>query len=307
MALLDFELVKRKSKQRISMGTVLNLIVDSIQEGFLHPSRFIKKIKSHSQLQVVLKTPPQTANSDQIIHWNKWDGFYFDKKYTLNLRKRYDSTLQYIPELEYIVTVNETENWWCDIRDIDCLGASKSDLSLFKTLDNFATTVNHNLITDISEQNLNKNLQWEGGRVLNNPSLYCYAWDNNRIHLCNSGGSHHFSAARYLALKFNKKIPICGRLYTVHLDAKSVFSLLNQFDLFSVNSKDWFFISEECEHFGAPIGFYPAPRPFYDQTIIFLPRNNKRSMRISKLFKQIQLFDFSLFLLKSLKNQENNG
>ena len=289
------------------MGTVLNLIVDSIQEGFLHPSRFIKKIKSHSQLQMLLKTPPQTASSDQIIHWNRWDSFYFDKKYTLNLRKKYDLTLQYIPELEYIVTVNETENWWCDIRDIDCLGASKSDLSLFKTLDIFATAVNHNLIADISEQNLNKNLQWEGGRVLNNPSFYCYAWDNNRIHLCNSGGSHHFSAARYLALKLNKKIPVCGRLYTVHLDAQSIFSLLNQFDLFSVNSKDWFFISEECEHFGAPIGFYPAPRPFYDQTIIFLPRNNKRSMRISKLFKQIQLFDFSLFLLKSLKNQENNG
>lgn len=154
------------------MGTVLNLIVDSIQEGFLHPSRFIKKIKSHSQLQMLLKTPPQTANADQIIHWNRWDSFYFDKKYTMNLRERYYSTQQYIPELEYIVTVNETENWWCDIRDIDCLGASKSDLSLFKTLDDFATTVNHNLIADISEQNLNKNLQWEGGRIFNNPSFY---------------------------------------------------------------------------------------------------------------------------------------
>ncbi|HAU1037974.1 TPA: hypothetical protein F8V06_14295 [Legionella pneumophila] len=204
------------------MGTVLNFIVDSIQEEFSHPARFIRKIKSHPQLQMLLKTPPKTANSDQIIHWNRWDSFYFDKKYIMNQRKGYDSTLQYIPELEFIVAVNKTENWWCDIRDIDCLGASKSDLSLFKTLDDFATTVNHNLITEISEQNLNNNLQWEGGRIFNNPSFYCYAWDNKRIHLCNSGGSHHFSAARYLALKLNKKIPVCGRLYKVHLDSQSV-------------------------------------------------------------------------------------
>jgi hypothetical protein len=286
------------------MGTVLNFIIDSIQESFLHPARFIRKIKNRPQMHKILKIPPQTANADQIIHWNRWDSFYFDKKYALNFRNRYDSTQQYIPELEHLVTVNETKNWWCDIRDIDCLGASKSDLSLFKTLDEFATTVNHNLIADISEQSLNKNLRWERGRILNNPSFYCYAWDNKRIHLCNSGGSHHFSASRYIAFQLNKKVPVCGNLYTFHLNARSVFSLLNQFDLFSVNSKDWFFISEECEYFGAPVGFYPAPRPFYDQTIIFLPRHNKRSMRIAKLFKQIQLFDFSLFLLKSLKMQE---
>lgn len=286
------------------MGTIFDFIVDSIQEEFLHPAGFIRKIKTHPQLQILLKIPPTTANSDQIIHWNRWDNATFDKKYTLNIMKKYGLTQQYIPELEYLVTVHEVENWRCDIRDVDCLGASKSNLSLFKTIDDFATTVNHNLVSDISEQNLNKNLRWEGGRILDSPTFYCYAWDNKRIHLSNSGGSHHFSAARYLALQLNKKIPICGKQYTFHLNPQSVISLLNQFDLFSIDNKHWLFIIDECEQFGAPVGFYPAPQPFYNQTIIFLPRNNKRSMRISKLFKQIELFDFSLFLLKSLKKQK---
>ncbi|WP_298624809.1 DUF6685 family protein [uncultured Legionella sp.] len=290
------------------MGAVLNFIIDSIQESFFHPARFIRRIKNHPPLDGILKIPPQTANANQIIHWDKWDGCHFDKKYVLNLMKRYESIQQqYIPELEHLVTVNETKNWWCDIRDIDCLSSSKSNLNLFTTLDEFATTVNSNLIADVSEQNLDKNLQWERGRILNKPSFYCYGWDNKRIHLCNSGGSHHFSAARYLASQLNKKVPICGNLYTFNLNAQSVFSLLNQFDLFSINSEDWSFISDECIDFDAPFGFYPAPRPFYDQTIMFLPRNNKRSMRISKLLKQIQLFDFSLFLLKSLKKQENES
>ena len=72
-----------------------------------------------------------------------------------------------------------------------------------------------------------------------------------------------------------------------------------------MNSNDWLFIVKECEHFEAPFGLYPAPQPYYDQTIIFLPRNNKRSLRISKLFKQVGIFDFGMFLLESLNNQEH--
>ena len=135
--------------------------------------------------------------------------------------------------------------------------------------------------------------------------MYCYQWDNSRIHLANGGGSHHFSAARYIAKKLNKKIPIYGCLNELYLDSSSVFSLLRQFDLYSVNSNDWLFIVKECEHFEAPFGLYPAPQPYYDQTIIFLPRNNKRSLRISKLFKQVGIFDFGMFLLESLNNQEH--
>lgn len=287
------------------MGVVLDFLLDSIQEEFLRPARFIRKIKNHTQLKILLAIPPETANANQVIHWNRWEGAYFDKKYVLGIHKRPHSIQQYIPELEDLVVVSEIENWLCDIRDIDCLSSSKSDLSLFNTLDDFATTVNHNLISEISEQNLNKNLRWERGRILDNPSFYRYTWDNMRIHLCNSGGSHHFSAARYLALKLNKKIPVCGRLSTFSLNPESVFSLLEKFNLFSVRGEDWFFVLQECEHFNAPVGFYPAPKPFHNQIIIFLPRSNKRSVRIAKLFKQFQLFDFGLFLLKSLKIQES--
>ena len=60
------------------MGAVFNFIIDSTQEVF-YTARLIRKIKSHPQLNLALKIPPQTANANQIIHWDKWDGCYFDK------------------------------------------------------------------------------------------------------------------------------------------------------------------------------------------------------------------------------------
>lgn len=122
--------------------------------------------------------------------------------------------------------------------------------------------------------------------------------------MCNSGGSHHFSAARYIASQLNIKIPVNGRLTTFRLNSESIFSLLNQYNLFAVDSSDFCFIINECENFGASAGFYPAPPPFTDKTIIFLPRTNKRSIRIAKLFKQFQLFNFGQLLLESLRKQE---
>ena len=285
------------------MNTTLRFVVDTIQEGCLRPAHLIRNVKDKPQLQTLLKTPRQTVSSSHRIHWERWDNSSLDKNYSLTLNDRYRIRHQYIPALEHIVRVKKIEPWHGDIRDIECLGASKSDLSLYKNLDDFATSASPNLIADVCDENLRSHLNWEGGRILNNPLLCRYAWDNNRIHLCNSGSSHHFSAARYLSLKLTTPIPVSGRLYAYHLNEQCVFTLTKQFNLFSVLSKYSQFIIDECEHFGAPVGSYPAPQPFYDQTIIFLPRNNIRSMRISKLFKQIQLFDFSLFLLNSLNKQ----
>lgn len=76
------------------MGALVNFFIDSTQEVFLHPARFIRKIKNHPPLNLALKMPPQTAHANQIIHWDKWDGCYFDKKYILNLMKRYESIQQ---------------------------------------------------------------------------------------------------------------------------------------------------------------------------------------------------------------------
>jgi len=132
----------------------------------MHPARFIREINKRSNLQVILKEPIQTADAIEIIHWNRWENRNLNNKYSLIMRAGQYVDWNYIPEIEHITAVTETKNWRGDIQDIACLGASKSDLRLFKTLDDFAIAINSNLIAKLSEENLKKNLFWENGGIL---------------------------------------------------------------------------------------------------------------------------------------------
>lgn len=138
------------------------------------------------------------------------------------------------------------------------------------------------------------------------PTFYSYSWDRYRIHLPNNGGSHHFAAAKYIADQINKKIPINGKLKTYQLEADSIHSLLREFDLFAIVNHTRCVIENECKNFNAPVGFFDAPKPFNDQTIVFLSKTNKRAIQISKLFRQLDLYNFGNLLLMSLEIQKNH-
>ncbi len=102
-----------------------------------------------------------------------------------------------------------------DIRDIEGLSSSKSKLEKYPTLDDFAVRGTTEFLDDISEENLNKMLDYSEMRIINNPNtsdhFIQHQWDG-RIFLVNSGGSHHFAAARYIAKKLKKEVAITGRL-----------------------------------------------------------------------------------------------
>lgn len=266
-----------------------------------NPKKFQDELNRRPEILSKFNIPEQVADSTKIVHWDSWKNRGFSSPFDLIVENRSESFRQYIPEIEQLTEKQIIENWNCDIQDISGLSASKSDLTKFKNLDEFALSTT--LISEITNESLNKNLLWEKGKILRNPYFHRYSWDNNRIHLSNSGGSHHFSAARYIASKLDKKIIVSGELISIKLVAESVHSLLNRFDLFAVSSYLEILISEQCRYFGAVVGFFNAPPPFTDKVIIFFPRNNKRSMRLSQLFKQSQLFDFGKFLFESLNKK----
>ncbi|WP_425352097.1 DUF6685 family protein [Isorropodon fossajaponicum symbiont] len=61
--------------------------------------------------------------------------------------------------------------------------------------------------------------------------LEAYSWDK-RIFLMNSGGSHHFASARYIANKLNKNVGISGKLEKYNINQNIVRQLLNKYDVF---------------------------------------------------------------------------
>src|SRR3546814_4338531 len=81
------------------------------------------------------------------------------------------------------------------------------------------------MIDEISHDRLRRNLAHNEIRILDKNSkadfFVRHTWDG-RVFLANSGGSHHFAAARLIAGELGDKVPLNGLLYTRYLDERVI-------------------------------------------------------------------------------------
>jgi hypothetical protein len=117
--------------------------------------------------------------------------------------------------------------------------------------------------------------------------------------MVNSGGSHHFAAARYIAVKLNEKIECCLTLKHRELIETSVLSLY----MYAIPKR-------LAAHVYNAIGFkkifffLKLPTPIDDFIVVCFFRNKKRAKKIADLFKDSELYDFGAFLVSEL--EKNN-
>jgi len=101
-----------------------------------------------------------------------------------------------------------------DIREIEALTNSKSELSEYPTLDDFALARCQMFIADCSLDALRENLRHHEIRILGEePSdrLVRFGCDG-KVCLVNAGGSHHFAAARYIAGQLDERVAVRAQL-----------------------------------------------------------------------------------------------
>ena len=185
----------------------------------------------------------------------------------------------------------------CDIQDVVGLFTSKSDLQRFPDLDALAETCAPNLIREISEPALRRNLEHPGIRILNQmgeatgaDDFFAYhAWDG-RLYLMNSDGSHHFAAARYIAARLGRAVPITGALHRHHLQPEAVTRLRRDYATYVVPSTGWPIIQDALESYRAPYLSTCLPDP-YDHAVVLLPRCGMRATRAAAVLQQAGMLD----------------
>lgn len=173
----------------------------------------------------------------------------------------------------------------CDIRDIEGLCSSKSDLALPPTLDDFAEVACKKLIAEVSPKALNELLQWGEIRIMHGgDNLALYGWDG-RVFYSNNGGSHHFAAARYVAGELGREVPITGRLERDILCEDAVAQLTAEFEVFvlpeasALPENFEYRLIESMEAIEASYYKRSLPRPHSGCTALFLPRSDGQSMK----------------------------
>ncbi|MBF4102130.1 hypothetical protein INT80_00605 [Gallibacterium anatis] len=127
---------------------------------------------------------------------NEFVEWYHDKTYGLSSRRNIE-----LPHLLSHLTVNQIiPNWQFEIQIINNVGCSKSLLSQLSSLDELVEQDSRDLIPEITETMLHKNMQHRESEIFHtdNSTISCELWSGS-FTWENCGGSHHFAAARYIA------------------------------------------------------------------------------------------------------------
>ncbi|RPD89135.1 hypothetical protein EGK75_04290 [Neisseria weixii] len=280
----------------------------------------IRKFINQNELFIVnsLKEPQKSIALSSVIRWHDWqdiDSYYFHHPYGaakgwVYEDHRYQFRELRLDEFKFFGICEIIGNWECELQDVTGLAASKSELRDFFSLDELVENNSKEMIFPISHEKLEQNLNWREIRIFHkNSSDYfaTYVWDK-RLFLINAGGSHHFSAARYLAKKLNKKIFLKGKLHSYKINENSVYSLIQKFEMFIVSNHYSFTneFREIMETFKADYFMRYLPEPYKENyCVLLLPRINRRSLQVAEVLKLNNTLDFSVFLKELLKIQNS--
>lgn len=280
-------------------------------EDLGRPMRLQRLIDENPNMRVQLTEPELVVDAHKVVQWQDWGGQPTDrwprrKRGTMmgwrQSAGRYSSFEAHRPEFESFGRCEVSDQWSCDIQDVTGLSSSKSNLEKFTSLDSMVETNSREMIDEITEDKLHKNLAHGEIRILHREStsdhFARYRWDGRTL-LMNSGGSHHFAAARYIASRINRRVPLHGRLHTYSISPLALGALLRDFDMYAIS--DDATISNGFHHamkmFRATYLWRHLPRPYEHARAILLPKNERRSMRVSRALREAGMFDIGEHLV----------
>jgi hypothetical protein len=202
-------------------------------------------------------------------------------------------------------SVEEAESWEGDLRDIAGLVTSKYFLQGFNCLDRFVELNYPYLIEDISDEGLDKALSDPDLRdLMSGEGVFkFYGWDN-RMFLEGQVGIERLAAARYIAGKLNKPVPIKGTVQSYHISNKSVRGLCEDYAVYAMNKSFEFDLDlfNAMRALGAPYFFVDLPGPNRGKAIL-LPKQEPLSMAVAEHFTQADVTDLGLHLMVLSSNQ----
>lgn len=193
-----------------------------------------------------------------------------------------------------------------DISEVGGLSASKSPIENYCSMQQFVEKECLRFF-EISEQGLQSNLSHQEIRIIHSSHtsdhFKMYGWADN-LFLCNSGGSHHFASAQYIAKKLGKNIPITGKMVLTYIDEKALAIFLNTYSTLLIPYSDFCYLSDNFELSGIDMVFYQFPA-LPAETVVMFYKHQEMPSYLDSLLKN-RFTDFNVELLKFFHFQKSN-
>lgn len=298
----------------------IKFLRDSLLEDFGQPATLINLLRADVSLNRHLVEHQKGISASEVVRWNDFGdlGYETSRMYRRRLNgwtrspgsyQNYGSTSLVREDLLSLGTVREIQRWNCDIQQVDGFSASKSELRRFKSMDAMVERNSQPMITPVTQEKLEENLRWDEIRIISREDHdYFSTWEwDGRVFLINSGGSHHFAAAKYIAKRIGVSVPLTGRYKVYGINQVALASLRRDFDIFvlSWHCKQQMDFHRAMQRFEATYYWKDLPRPYTDQAAIFLPKEEKRAGKVSDVLREAGFQDLGLYLQK-LANATGN-
>lgn len=260
-------------------------------------------IRNTPGLSVPMRYLKQTICAYSVPAWHEWHN-----------RELRASSHDFINHLNDLVTKQVQDPFYCYLSDIYGFSASKSELNKFTSTNDMVIKNSKEMLNDISETGLIKNLSHDEIRIsitfdrpdekqgvylnrkkcVQDDFLREYEWGNRARYLINSGGSHHLSAAKLISGEIGQRVSVCTKLekYCINYDALD--ALCNQYRMFLIGSEAVGEVRRNIRALGIKALFKELPRPYSrdDGQILFL-ENSKKSRILIDLLEECECWDFS--------------
>lgn len=211
--------------------------IAKIVDIFGVPASLIYKVKSHDISSVPYPFKKTTIFISSVVHWEEWleyecgtISWYHPESFGGNYRS---SSLKVFHSGD-IVTQQIVEPFNPEIRDVTGLSSSKSGGD-YCELDDFAKD---NCTWQLGEQSLSQlNICLDHERIEKNKHIFSsFSWLPEQLFWCNSGGSHHFSAARSIVKRLGSAVTLYGQLHRYVIDKDSVSGLISDWHLIVIDT-----------------------------------------------------------------------
>lgn len=300
------------------MTSILNFISNSLRQSFGTPVALLNAISNHPEMRVQILGSAPVIDFSSVVPWHKlgelqstgWPrrdvGCIMGWRDTGGYYCGFETNVE---QLKNFGQQHVIESWSCDISDVDGFSASKSILTDFASMDEMVETNSREMICEITEAKLNENLAHTEIRIIHNPKTSDYfarhLWDE-RIFLMNDGGSHHFAAARYIAARLERQIPLAGKLHTYSVNEDAVNALRRDYELFVISDNPPVAVAfnEAMNSFMATYLWMYMPQPYEQTKAILLPRNENRSLRVANELRAAGMFDLGEHLSSICERQK---
>ena len=253
---------------------------------------------------------PPSVSTASIIRWHEWrpagkDTQPGELRGWGRVHGQYQGHTILVGALATLCEQAQFERWACDIRQVQALSASKSPLEDFTALDGFAEARCRGHLDDPSPDNIARNLAHGEVSIMQpgrGDSFLFHGWDR-QIGLINSGGSHHFATARYLADVARQPNELTGMLKGYLLNPAAVNALTEEYELFAITRDPllWDELFEAMRALQATWYAGDQPRPHSKGR----PRADRRSMTVASALRQAGVPDLGSYLQLQVHRQND--